>query len=100
MSASLTSADIQHIAKLAKLILDTNETQLFTSQLSAILQFVSKLQDLPIGNVEQTAQVTGLHNVYREDEIDQSRILTQEQALANSKVTYNGFFVVKAVFSD
>lgn len=100
MSASLTPVDIQHIATLANLIINAKETQLFTLQLSAILHFVSKLQQIPTIHVEPTSQVTGLQNIYREDEIDQSRILTQKQALANAKVTYNGFFVVKAVFSD
>lgn len=100
MSASLTSRDILHIAKLANLIVDTGEMMLFASQLSAILDFVSKLQHVPTKNTDPTAQVTGLVNVYREDEIDQSRMLTQKQALANAKVTHNGFFVVKAVFLD
>lgn len=100
MRASLTSVDIQHIAKLANLFIDTGETQLFTSQLSAILNFVSKLQKIPTRNIEPTSQITGLQNIYREDENDRSRILTQEQALANAKVRYNGFFVVAAIFSD
>lgn len=97
MSTSLTSTDIWHIAKLANLIIDANQHKLFASQLSAILTFVSKLQEIPTQGVEPTAQVTGLVNVYREDVIDENRMLTQSQALGNAKVTHDGFFVVPAV---
>ena len=90
--------DIQHIAKLAKLLIDAEQEKLFTSQLTAILAFVSKLQEIPTDNVEPTAQVTGLINVYREDVVDQLRILTQAKALSNAKKTHNGYFVVPSIW--
>ncbi len=89
--------DIQHIAKLANLFVDADQQDLFASQLTAILAFVSKLQEIPTDNIEPTAQVAGLVNVYREDVIDETRMLTQEDALRNAKATYDGFFVVPAV---
>ncbi len=89
--------DIQHIAKLANLFIDADQQDLFASQLTAILAFVSKLQEVSTQNTEPTAQVTGLVNIYREDEIDKSRVLTQSQALGNAKATNNGFFMVPAV---
>lgn len=97
MSDTLSASDIQHIAKLANLVIVTDQYDLFASQLTAILAFVSKLQEVPTKNVEPTAQVTGLVNVYREDVIDESRILMQEDALHNAKATHGGFFVVPAV---
>lgn len=93
----VASMDIQRIAKLANLIIDTDQHKLFASQLTAILAFVSKLQKVPTKNVKPTAQVTGLVNVYREDVVDESRMLTQEAALRNAKKTHNGYFVVPAV---
>jgi len=89
--------DIQHIAKLANLFIDADQQDIFASQLTAILAFVSKLQEISTENVEPTAQVTGLVNVYREDVIDESRMLSQKDALRNAKATHNGFFVVPAV---
>ncbi len=97
MSATLTPQDVQHIAKLANLIISDDQYALFASQLTAILAFVSKLQKVPTKGVEATAQVTGLVNVYREDVVDESRMLTQAQALSNAKKTHNGYFVVPAV---
>ncbi len=91
--------DIQHIAKLANLLIDADQEKLFTLQLTAILAFVSKLQEISTDNVESTAQVTGLVNVYREDVVDQSWILTQAQVLSNAKKTHNGYFVVPSVWT-
>lgn len=91
--------DIQHIAKLANLLIDADQEKLFIPQLTAILAFVSKLQEISTDNVKSTAQVTGLVNVYREDVVDQSRILTQAQALSNAKKTHNGYFVVPSVWT-
>lgn len=91
--------DIQHIAKLANLHIDADQEKLFTPQLTAILAFVSKLQEISTDNVKPTAQVTGLINVYREDVVDEARILTQTQALSNAKKTHNGYFVVPSVWT-
>lgn len=100
MSASLTSSDILHIAKLANLFISENEVSLLASQLSAILSFVGKLQELPTSGIVETSQVTGLANVYREDKVDESRILSQNDALRNAKAIHDGFFVVPAVFGE
>lgn len=89
--------DIQHIAKLANLFINKDHQDLFAPQLTAILAFVSKLQEISTDNVKPTAQVTGLVNVYREDEIDESRMLSQKNALRNAKATHDGFFIVPAV---
>lgn len=91
--------DIQHIAKLANLRIDADQEKLFTPQLTAILAFVSKLQEISTDNVKPTAQVTGHINVYREDVVDEARILTQPQALSNAKKTHNGYFVVPSVWT-
>lgn len=91
--------DITHVAKLANLPIDEKQHKLLASQLTAILAFVSKLQEVPTKNVEPTAQVTGLVNVYREDVVDESRVLTQTQALSNAKKTHNGYFVVPSVWT-
>jgi len=100
MKGGLTPDQVHKIARLANLILTSEEVEKFAPQLSAILEFVSKLQKIPTKDVIPTSQVNGLENVYREDEIDKSRMLTQEDALANAPATHNGFFKVKAVFGE
>lgn len=98
MSKPLTSPDIDHIAELSHLTILSHQYDLFISQLSSILTFVSALQKVPTDKIDPTSQVTGLVNVYREDVIDTTRMLSQTQALSNAHQTHNGFFVVPAVF--
>lgn len=93
----LTIDEVKHVAKLANLPLSDEEITLFIVQLSAILAFVSKLQKIDTKDVGETSQVTGLENVFRADEIDNERLLTQEEALANAKETQNGFFKVPKI---
>ena len=92
--------DVKHVARLAKLKLTPTEEKKLAPQLSAILDYVSQLAKVPTKNVPPTSQVTGLINVYREDEVNTSRMLTQEEALANAPATYNGFVKVKAILED
>lgn len=94
----ISSSDVQKVASLANLKLTEKQIQMFAQQLSSVIGYVSKIQKLDTSNVPETSQVTGSENVFREDEIDAGRMLTQEEALSNAKRAYNGFFVVKALF--
>ena len=50
-------------AILARLILTADELSRYQSQIHAILDFISKLQMIPLDDVEPTTQVAGLLNV-------------------------------------
>ncbi len=96
----VTRADIDHIAKLANLPISEEQSEELTNQVGGTVQYVSHLQSLPTEDVTETSQVTGLENVFREDEIDVSRMFTQEEALSNAKNTHNGYFVVGRVLEE
>lgn len=96
----VTESEIDKLAKLANLPITVDQAVDLQSQVGITLEYVSTLQKLPTESTHETSQVTGLENVYREDEIDTTRILTQEQALTNAKRSDNGFFVVDAVFKE
>ena len=98
-SKDLTASDINHLAKLAHLPLSKKEAQELEKQVGVTVAYVSQLKSLSTKDIEETSQVTGLENVTRENEVDVSRMLTQEQALSNVKRTHTGFFVVDAVFN-
>ena len=87
--------DVGHIAKLANLSLSKGEQDKFGKQLSEILSYVEKLEEVDTKNIETTSQVTGLENVTREDKASPS--LSQEEVLVNAKSKHNGFFKVKAI---
>ena len=98
MQSNKTIIDVAHIAALANLQITDAQKEKFSSQLSSVLGYMAKIQSLNTQGVVETAQVTGLTNVFREDSIDEKRTFTQEEALQNAKRTYNGYFVVPAVF--
>ena len=72
---SLTSAQVLHIAKLARLTLTSGEVDKMTKELSSILDYIAMLNEVETSNVEPTAQVTGLTNAWREDIVRPSEAL-------------------------
>jgi aspartyl-tRNA(Asn)/glutamyl-tRNA(Gln) amidotransferase subunit C len=63
----LTSDEVKHIAKLARLKLSEDEINKFGDQLSGILTNAKTLDEVDTSNVEPIAQITGLRNVTFED---------------------------------
>ena len=96
-SVTLKENDVKKIANLAKLPIEEKDMPLYISQLGSILSFVSKLQNIETKEVKPTAQVTGRINVFREDVIDTSRMLSQEEVLENARETSNGYIVVPQI---
>ncbi|MCL5073668.1 MAG: Asp-tRNA(Asn)/Glu-tRNA(Gln) amidotransferase subunit GatC [Actinobacteria bacterium] len=90
--------DVKHVAKLANLDLDKDGIKKFEIQLSSILDYIEKLQEVNTKDLKETSQVTGLENITRKDETKPS--LSQEEVLSNAKSKHNGFFRVKAIFEE
>jgi aspartyl-tRNA(Asn)/glutamyl-tRNA(Gln) amidotransferase subunit C len=67
--AKLKRDDIVKLAHLARLDLSEEEIEEFTAELSEILQYVEKLQNVDVADLRPTNQVTGLTNVTRKDEV-------------------------------
>ena len=77
----LTKEQVQHIARLARLKLTTEEEERYAGQLTEILNYVEVLKELDTKGVPETSQVTGLSNVTREDE--EGRLGYAEEATAD-----------------
>jgi len=89
--------NIPHIAKLANLTIAKDQESMFETQLSSILTYIERLNEIDTTGVEETSQVTGLENVTREDKSLPS--MPQEDAIFQA-TTYNSFFAVKGVFEN
>jgi aspartyl-tRNA(Asn)/glutamyl-tRNA(Gln) amidotransferase subunit C len=94
---SLSAADVEHVAMLARIGLSEEERERLREQLSTILGHIDVLNRLDTDDIPPTAQVLPLINVLRQDEARPS--LTQEEALANAPHESDGFFVVQAVLT-
>jgi aspartyl-tRNA(Asn)/glutamyl-tRNA(Gln) amidotransferase subunit C len=67
--AKFTEKEILHLADLARLKLNDEDVKNYTKNLGSILDYVSVLDEVDVKDVEPTFQVTGLKNVFREDEV-------------------------------
>jgi aspartyl-tRNA(Asn)/glutamyl-tRNA(Gln) amidotransferase subunit C len=89
---AISRDDVLHVARLARLELSDAEVERFQEQLSAILEAVSKVQELDLGDVPPTSHPLEVVNVWREDEPRPS--LPVEEALANAPDRDGNFFKV------
>ncbi|MEK4438054.1 Asp-tRNA(Asn)/Glu-tRNA(Gln) amidotransferase subunit GatC [Paenibacillus sp. FSL K6-2862] len=92
---SISNNDVQHVAKLARLNLTSEEEQTLTGQLNAILKYAEKLNELDTENIEPTTHVLHVSNVMREDETKES--LPIKQVMRNAPEEEDGQFKVPAV---
>ena len=66
---TISTSDIQHLASLSSLALADDEVDGLRQDLENIIGYIDKLGELDTSGVEPTYQVTGLENVWREDEV-------------------------------
>jgi len=94
----LTPETIQHVVHLARLGLAEYEIPLYADQLSAIFEFVEKLNEVPTDGVEETCQVAGLEDVTRADRVHKCDEETRKKLLASFPEQVNGLLKVQGVF--
>jgi aspartyl-tRNA(Asn)/glutamyl-tRNA(Gln) amidotransferase subunit C len=64
---AITRADVQHVARLARLGLDDQQLERMAAELSHILDAMQALAQLDTSAIPPTAQVIPLNNVMRDD---------------------------------
>lgn len=64
----LTDAEVDHIAKLARIDLAPEMRERMKKDLSAVLDYIALLNEADVSGVEPLYQVTGLQNRARADE--------------------------------
>ncbi len=90
--------EVEHVAKLARLELKEPEKEQLSEQLSNILTYIEKLNELDTSKAEPTTHVVPLRNVFREDEVKPS--LDPKSALANAPEKIDGFYRVPKIIED
>ena len=92
---SIDKDTVKHIAKLARISLDEKKINSLSKDLSSIIKFIEKLNEL---NTEKTAPLTSIINASlqsRKDEVLDGKI--RDQILKNSPEKNEEFFVVPKV---
>jgi len=91
----LSRAEVEHLAKLARLGLSEEDKVKFEEQLSVILDHFDVLNQLDTSSVPPTAHTLPLENVFSPDEPRPS--LPPEDVLANAPARDDDCFRVRAV---
>ncbi|RLD24319.1 MAG: Asp-tRNA(Asn)/Glu-tRNA(Gln) amidotransferase GatCAB subunit C [Bacteroidetes bacterium] len=88
---------LDKIAKLASIKIDDNEREKLKQDMTAILEWVEKLDEIDTSTVDPITHMTGENNRVRNDEDNQN--LSTEDALKNAKVKSDKYFVVPKVIN-
>ena len=94
-NTTITTKGVQHVANLARLEFSDEETQHYTEQLSRILDYIGKLNELDTEDVPPTSHIHPLHNVVKPDVVKASS--PREEVLANAPEAESGYFGVPRV---
>jgi len=92
---TITRADVQHVARLARLGLDDEEMDRLASELDHILDAMEALRQLDTSTIPPTAQVIPLRNVMRDDRSRPSWPV--DEVLENAPATRDQQFLVPPV---
>ena len=98
MAKKIDQSQVRKVAKLSRLKLTEAEVEEFTGQLSAILEYVEKMNELNTTSVEPLAHCLPIKNVFRADCIKES--LGTEKTLANAPQRDGDFFKVPKILDD
>ncbi|MGH2512429.1 MAG: Asp-tRNA(Asn)/Glu-tRNA(Gln) amidotransferase subunit GatC [Candidatus Limnocylindrales bacterium] len=93
--ATLSRADVAHVAHLARLGLTESELGRLEGELNHIVDQYARLAELDTDAIEPTAQTIELENILRDDVVRPS--FSQATALANAPETSAGFIVVAPI---
>ena len=92
---SISIAQVEHVAKLARLSLTEDEKKLYAEQLGRIIDNFNELSQVDTKGVEPLSHALPIVNVLREDIVQES--LGREKLMANAPVTEDGFFRVPRI---
>lgn len=91
----ITRPEVEHVARLARLSLSSEEINALTGQMDAILGYVEKLNELDTQGILPTSHAVPMENAFRSDEVKVS--IGIECALANAPEASGSCFRVPRV---
>lgn len=98
MSNKIDAEQVKRVALLSRLELTDDEVAQFSTQLSAIVEYIEKLNELDTEKVEPLAHCLPVHNILREDIPCPS--LSNEKAVSNAPDEIDGYFKVPKILDD
>jgi aspartyl-tRNA(Asn)/glutamyl-tRNA(Gln) amidotransferase subunit C len=94
----ISTDDVAHVAKLARLSVSDDELATFTGQLAAVLDHAADVEALDLDDVPPTSHPYPLQNVLRDDEVRPS--LDRDEVLAQAPDVEDRQFKVPPVLGE
>lgn len=94
----LSLEQVEHIAQLARIRLTSAEKTKFSQELSAILDYVTQLNEVKTNDVQSISQITGLKNIVRQDKVQVKDSQQRQRILKLAPQIEADYFKVKSVF--
>ncbi len=98
MAAPISTDDVAHVARLARLSLEPEELERFTGQLAAVLAHAADVEALDTTGVPPTAHPLPLANVLRDDSV--IPCLPRDVVLSQAPAVENGQFRVPRILGE
>lgn len=93
----ISKDEVKHIAKLARLGLTEAEVKKFQKELSSILDYMEKLNEVNVTKVAPTSHPFEAENVVREDEGKEADPKVRNSLIEQAPETKGGHLKVKSV---
>lgn len=91
----ISTDDVKHVAKLARLELTDEEINKYSKQLGDILKYVEQMNEVDTTGIEPMPHAIPVYNVMREDEVKYEQ--TKEELMKNAPFEEDGFFRVPKI---
>lgn len=98
MATPISTADVAHVARLARLALTDEELEAFTGQLAAVLAHAADVEALDTTGVPPTAHPLPIDNVLRDDVVVPG--LERDEVLAQAPDAESGRFRVPRILGE
>lgn len=93
----LSKKEVEKIANLARIGLSEEELERYRKDLSEILDYVAKLKEVNVDNIEPTSHSVTINNVLRQDKVQIESSEVIEAMLEQAPDTNEGFIKTKAI---
>jgi len=92
---SLTKKEIQHLAKLARLQIGREEESKFANDISSIIRYVNKLQEIRLSEIREDLLPVNYQDNSRGDSVIDTRDESQKQLISQAPEIQNNLVKTK-----
>ncbi len=96
----LSEKDVLNVAKLARINLSEEEKEKMRKDLTLILDYIAKIRELDLKNVEPTFHTLEIKNKTREDRVREQNTSFSKKLIGLAPQKENGYIKIRSVFKD